>query len=155
MTPHLEHTLRADELIVRVDIPAGDYTPRSHYLKVRDRESYEFALVSAAVALHVDDGVIRAARVAAGGVGTVPWRLHRVEGGSRRPAQRSADLASWRCPRHRRRATAHAQWLQGGPAPPDGLPGAGARGRSPMNETTVGQPMPRVDGVFKVTGRAT
>jgi xanthine dehydrogenase YagS FAD-binding subunit len=78
-TPHLEHTLRADELIVRVDIPAGEYTPRSHYLKVRDRESYEFALVSAAVALHVDGGVIRAARVAAGGVGTVPWRLPRVE----------------------------------------------------------------------------
>jgi xanthine dehydrogenase YagS FAD-binding subunit len=78
-TPHLEHTLRADELIVRIDIPAGAYTPRSHYLKVRDRASYEFALVSAAVALHVDDGIIREARVAAGGVGTMPWRLHRVE----------------------------------------------------------------------------
>jgi xanthine dehydrogenase YagS FAD-binding subunit len=71
-TPHLEHTLRADELIVRIDIPAGEYTPRSHYLKVRDRESYEFALVSGAVALHVDDGIIRAARVAAGARGRCP-----------------------------------------------------------------------------------
>jgi xanthine dehydrogenase YagS FAD-binding subunit len=78
-TPHLGHTPRADELIVRIDVPAGDYTPRSHDLKVRDCASYAFALVPAAVALHVEDGVIRAARVAAGGVGTVPWRLHRVE----------------------------------------------------------------------------
>jgi xanthine dehydrogenase YagS FAD-binding subunit len=78
-TPHLEHTLRADEMIVRIDIPAGEYTSRSGYLKVRDRQSYEFALVSVAAALHVDDGVIRAARLAAGGVGTVPWRLRRVE----------------------------------------------------------------------------
>jgi xanthine dehydrogenase YagS FAD-binding subunit len=78
-TPHVEHTLHADELMVRVDVPAAAYTQRSHYLKVRDRASYEFALVSAAVALHVGRGIIRAARVAAGGVGTMPWRLHRVE----------------------------------------------------------------------------
>ncbi len=78
-TPHLEHTLGPDEMIVRVDVPAGEHTARSHYLKVRDRVSYEFALVSAAVALHVDGGVIRAARVAAGGVGTIPWRLSGAE----------------------------------------------------------------------------
>jgi xanthine dehydrogenase YagS FAD-binding subunit len=78
-TPHLEHTLRPGDLIVRVSVPAAAHTGRSHYLKVRDRASYEFALVSAAVALHVDNGVIRAARVAAGGVGTMPWRLHAVE----------------------------------------------------------------------------
>ena len=51
-TPHVEHTLR-------VDVPAAAHTQRSHYLKVRDRASYEFALVSAVVALHVDGGVIR------------------------------------------------------------------------------------------------
>ena len=78
-TPHLEHTLRADELILRIGVPAGAHTTRSDYLKVRDRASYEFALVSAAVALQVEGGVIRAARVAAGGVGTVPWRLRDVE----------------------------------------------------------------------------
>ncbi len=69
-TPHQEHTLSGDELIVSVEIPAGAYTSRSHYLKVRDRESYEFALVSVAAALHEEGGVIRAARLAAGGVGT-------------------------------------------------------------------------------------
>ena len=74
-TPHQEHTLSGDELIVSVEIPAGAYTSRSHYLKVRDRESYEFALVSVAAALHEEGGVIRAARLAAGGVGTVPWGL--------------------------------------------------------------------------------
>src|ERR1700736_1082314 len=78
-TPHLEHTLRPGELIVRVLVPTGAHTARSHYLKVRDRASYEFALVSAAVALHTEGGVIRAARVGAGGVGTMPWRLRNVE----------------------------------------------------------------------------
>jgi xanthine dehydrogenase YagS FAD-binding subunit len=78
-TPHQEHTLSADELIVSLEIPAGAYTSRSHYLKIRDRESYEFALVSAAVAIHVEGGVIVSARLAAGGVGTVPWRLHGSE----------------------------------------------------------------------------
>jgi len=92
-TPHLEHTLRADELILRIGVPAGPHTAHSHYLKVRDRASYEFALVSAAVALHVEGGVIRAARVAAGGVGTVPWRLRDVE--KALVGQRSGEPA-WR-----------------------------------------------------------
>jgi xanthine dehydrogenase YagS FAD-binding subunit len=48
---------------------------RSRYLKVRDRASFEFAVVSVAATLEVEDGVIRSARLAAGGVGTVPWRL--------------------------------------------------------------------------------
>jgi xanthine dehydrogenase YagS FAD-binding subunit len=78
-TPHVEHILRPDELIVDIRVPAGEHTIHSHYLKVRDRASYEFALVSAAVAMRVESGMIRAARVAAGGVGTVPWRLHDVE----------------------------------------------------------------------------
>lgn len=52
---------------------------RSLYLKVRDRESYEFALASAAVALALEDGVIREARLALGGVATKPWRAHRAE----------------------------------------------------------------------------
>jgi xanthine dehydrogenase YagS FAD-binding subunit len=78
-TPHMEHILHDGELIVRIDVPAAAYTSQSHYLKVRDRTSYEFALVSAAVALHVDHGLIRAARIAAGGVGPMPWRLPHVE----------------------------------------------------------------------------
>jgi xanthine dehydrogenase YagS FAD-binding subunit len=78
-TPDREQALRPDELITAVDVPAPPRTLRSGYLKVRDRQSYEFALTSAAVALHIEGGVIRAAKVAAGGVGTVPWKLSAVE----------------------------------------------------------------------------
>lgn len=78
-TPHLEHTLLPGELIVALRVPAGPYARRARYLKVRDRASYEFALVSAAAALEIEDGVIRQARLAVGGVGTRPWRLRDCE----------------------------------------------------------------------------
>ena len=78
-TPDQEHDLRPGELIVAIEVPAGAHTSRSGYLKVRDRQSYEFALTSAAVAMDIQGGLIRAARVAVGGVGTVPWRLPEVE----------------------------------------------------------------------------
>ena len=78
-TPHLEHTLRPGELIVEVRVPGGPHGRRARYLKVRDRASYEFALVSIAAALDVRDGVIRGVRIAAGGVGTRPWRLRACE----------------------------------------------------------------------------
>jgi xanthine dehydrogenase YagS FAD-binding subunit len=78
-TPHLEHTLLPGELIIDVRVPGGAHSRRARYLKVRDRASYEFALVSAAVALDVEGGVIRAARIAAGGVGTRPWRMRACE----------------------------------------------------------------------------
>ncbi|KAB2346980.1 FAD binding domain-containing protein [Actinomadura rudentiformis] len=78
-TPDREHDLRPGELITALEIPPHPQPLRSGYLKVRDRQSYEFALTSAAVVLHITGGVIRDARVAAGGVGTVPWRLTAVE----------------------------------------------------------------------------
>ncbi len=78
-TPHLEHTLEPGELIVDMRIPAGPDNGRARYLKVRDRASYEFALVSAAAILVIEGGVIREARLAAGGVGTRPWRLRACE----------------------------------------------------------------------------
>ncbi|QQM38107.1 FAD binding domain-containing protein [Streptomyces liliifuscus] len=78
-TPQREQALRQGELITTVEIPALPRPLKSGYLKVRDRQSYEFALTSAAVALHVRGGVIQEARVAAGGVGTVPWKLPAVE----------------------------------------------------------------------------
>lgn len=78
-TPHLEHTLRPAELIVAVEVPNGPHAARARYLKVRDWASYEFALVSVAAALEVRDGVVRDARIAAGGVGTKPWRLRASE----------------------------------------------------------------------------
>ncbi|MGI5429638.1 FAD binding domain-containing protein [Streptomyces sp. CA-179760] len=78
-TPHREQALKRGELITAVELPRLPRPLESGYLKVRDRQSYEFALTSAAVALHVSGGVIREAKVAAGGVGTVPWKLPAVE----------------------------------------------------------------------------
>ncbi|MEU9291395.1 xanthine dehydrogenase family protein subunit M [Streptomyces sp. NPDC048275] len=78
-TPSREQALNNGELITAVEIPAYPRPLKSGYLKVRDRQSYEFALTSAAVALHVRGGLIREAKVAAGGVGTVPWKLPAVE----------------------------------------------------------------------------
>jgi xanthine dehydrogenase YagS FAD-binding subunit len=78
-TPHLEHTLQAGELITEVRVPLGPHTTRARYLKVRDRASYEFALVAAAAALDIENGAIRDARLACGGVGTRPWRMREVE----------------------------------------------------------------------------
>jgi CO/xanthine dehydrogenase FAD-binding subunit len=78
-TPEREHVLTPDELIIAVEIPATFDATRSSYLKVRDRASYEFALVSAAVALELDGATIRSARLALGGVGTVPWRARVAE----------------------------------------------------------------------------
>ena len=78
-TPQLEHNLSEGELITEIIVPRLDWASNSTYVKVRDRQSYEFALCSAAVALDVRDGHIVDARVAVGGVGTMPWRLPAVE----------------------------------------------------------------------------
>ena len=78
-TPQLETVLTPGELILGVDLPGAAHATRSHYLKVRDRASYEFALSSAAVGLNVLGGVIVSARVALGGVGTKPWRSPEAE----------------------------------------------------------------------------
>ncbi|MBB1252381.1 xanthine dehydrogenase family protein subunit M [Streptomyces sp. OF3] len=78
-TPHLEHPLAHGELITALEIPALPMARRSRYLKVRDRESYEFALVSVAAAVDISDGVVRDTRIALGGVATRPWRAHRAE----------------------------------------------------------------------------
>jgi xanthine dehydrogenase YagS FAD-binding subunit len=78
-TPHIETVLEPGEVISAVTVPASLAAWRSHYLKVRDRASFEFALVSAAVALDMDGSRIRQARIALGGVGSKPWRVYRVE----------------------------------------------------------------------------
>jgi xanthine dehydrogenase YagS FAD-binding subunit len=78
-TPELEHPIAHGELIVAVEVPAAPVARRSLYLKVRDRESYEFALASVAAALRVEGGVITEARVALGGVATKPWRARVAE----------------------------------------------------------------------------
>ena len=78
-TPQIENVLRPGEVITAITVPASPLAQHSAYLKVRDRASFEFALVSAAVALDVQGGTIRDARVAMGGVGTKPWRAPHAE----------------------------------------------------------------------------
>lgn len=78
-TPSQDTNLAPDELITAVDLPAHPFAARSHYLKVRDRASYAFALVSAAVALQIEGGKIVAARIALGGVAHKPWRAFEAE----------------------------------------------------------------------------
>jgi CO/xanthine dehydrogenase FAD-binding subunit len=77
--PDIENVLRHGELITGIRIPLLPVGTRSGYLKVRDRASYEFALTSAAAALLIEDGTIVSARLALGGVGTMPWRAREAE----------------------------------------------------------------------------
>ena len=77
--PARETVLRHGELITAVELPNTPFFARSHYLKVRDRASFEFALASVAAALEVKEGKITAARLALGGVATKPWRAVEAE----------------------------------------------------------------------------
>jgi xanthine dehydrogenase YagS FAD-binding subunit len=98
--PDREHAIEPGELITGVTVPHTSWYRRSAYLKIRDRESYEFALCSAAVALDMDGPQIRDARIAAGGVGTKPWRLLEVaqaligKQASRETFERAAEIAT-------------------------------------------------------------
>ncbi len=78
-TPGIENMLGHGELITSIQVPLLCEGTRSGYLKVRDRASYEFALASAAVALETKDGTVRDARVALGGLATIPWRSRAAE----------------------------------------------------------------------------
>src|SRR5216683_3191192 len=78
-TPDREHPLEHGELITAIEVPATPVARQSVYLKFRDRESYEFALVSVAAATRIQAGVIAEVRLALGGVGTKPWRARRAE----------------------------------------------------------------------------
>ncbi len=78
-TPHIETELEPGELITGFVVPAAAYTRRSLYLKLRDRESYEFALASAAVALDMQGTTVRQVRIGIGGPVAVPWRARAAE----------------------------------------------------------------------------
>jgi len=78
-TPQLDHELRPGELILGIELPPSPFASHSWYLKVRDRHSYAFALVSVAVGLELEDGVIRSAALALGGVAHKPWRTTDAE----------------------------------------------------------------------------
>jgi xanthine dehydrogenase YagS FAD-binding subunit len=78
-TPERDNTLHSGDLIVAIDVPPRTEGRASHYLKVRDRESYEFALVSAAVAVATDRRRLGSVRLAMGGIAHKPWRLTAAE----------------------------------------------------------------------------
>jgi xanthine dehydrogenase YagS FAD-binding subunit len=77
--PAAETTLAHGEIVTAIIVPASAALRRSTYLKVRDRQSYAFALASAAVGLEVEGGMVRAARIALGGVASKPWRAEAAE----------------------------------------------------------------------------
>lgn len=95
-TPEKETVLQHGELIVAVDLPALPHARRSHYLKVRDRASYAFAMASVAAALDIQNGIIHSARIALGGVGTKPWRAYEAEKAlvSKQPNQATFQAAA-------------------------------------------------------------
>ncbi len=78
-TPHIDTNLRPGEIITAVDLPAKGFPEHNAYLKVRDRASYAFALVSVAAALEMDGHTIKEARLAMGGVAHKPWRDRQAE----------------------------------------------------------------------------
>lgn len=92
-TPHMDTNLHPGELITSIDLPPVPFARRSRYLKVRDRNSYAFALVSVAAAVDVDSGSIRQARIALGGVAHKPWRAEQAE---RFLIDKKADEATFR-----------------------------------------------------------
>ncbi len=98
-TPQLDNDLKPGELIVAVELPAPKFAKNSHYLKIRDRQSYAFALISVAAGLEISGGTIRSAGLALGGVAHKPWRSDTAEksliGATPSPAafSKAADLA--------------------------------------------------------------
>jgi xanthine dehydrogenase YagS FAD-binding subunit len=97
-TPHIDNNLRAGEIITAIELPAAGFAKNYSYLKIRDRLSYAFALVSVAAALDLEGGKIKEARLALGGVAHKPWRKQEAEAALRGGAadaaafNRAADL---------------------------------------------------------------
>src|SRR3954471_9463935 len=105
-TPNIDTNLAPNELITGVDLPPLAFATRSHYLKVRDRATYAFALVSVAAILDLDESKkIKTARVALGGVAHKPWRALRTE---QHLIGKSAEDATFRAAAEAELANAHA-----------------------------------------------
>ena len=170
-TPDVETTLRPGEMIAGFEVALAPWMRRSLYLKVRDRESYEFALASAAVALDLRDGKVADARIALGGVATVPWRAKDGRRGAARPGDRRRRLR--RRPREAAFALARAAATHNAFKVALGQAHAGARAcaqaaamqslteirtwQAPQHllpKHNMGEPVPRLDARLKVTGEA-
>lgn len=104
-TPHIDTNLEHGELIEAIELPKSSFAGNSYYLKVRDRASYAFALVSVAAALELNDGVINGARVVLGSVAHKPWRSREAE----------ATLVGNRASEQTFRAAAHAAFSDARP----------------------------------------
>jgi xanthine dehydrogenase YagS FAD-binding subunit len=90
--PHIETQLEPGELITGIDVPGSAAARHSHYLKIRDRATFEWSIASAAIALELDSfGIVRDVRIAVGGVATIPWRLPKAEAALK---EKKLDLAS-------------------------------------------------------------
>jgi xanthine dehydrogenase YagS FAD-binding subunit len=93
-TPHLETELRPDEIVTAIELPARGFAANHTYLKIRDRLSYAFALVSVAVGLELDGEIVTEARLALGGVAHKPWRDTAVEAALRGQTANEASFAN-------------------------------------------------------------
>lgn len=78
-TPYLDNNLRKGEIITGIELPGEGFSRNYSYLKLRDRNSYSFALVSVATGLDLENGIIKEARIALGGVSHKPWRVEEAE----------------------------------------------------------------------------
>ena len=153
-TPERDTNLQPGELILSIDLPPSPYAAHSHYLKVRDRASYDFALVSVAAALELDSRIIRGARIALGGVAHKPWRAESAE---RLLAGRNVSPDTFEAPlaRPSRAPIPTCRTASKSTGPALHSPRALHRRRSLMSKpVTIGDPLPRVDGRAKVTGTA-
>jgi xanthine dehydrogenase YagS FAD-binding subunit len=92
-TPHLDNNLQPNEIVTAIELPSRGFAANHSYLKIRDRLSYAFALVSVAAALEIDGGKIKEARLALGGVAHKPWRSIDAEAGLRGQAADEASFA--------------------------------------------------------------
>ena len=164
-TPQRDTNLHADEIVIAVELPAQGFAQNYTYLKIRDRLSYAFALVSVAAALELDGDTIKEARVALGGVAHKPWRDADAEASLRGQTADRAAFAQAADAAFARRQRLRAQRLQDRSGAPRHCacphPG-GARHaaiaiqqENPVNAMAyVGTPTSRIDGHAKVTGAA-
>ena len=165
-TPQLDTNLQPNEIITAIELPAQGFAANYSYLKIRDRLSYAFALVSVAAALELDGGRIKEARLALGGVAHKPWRNPEAEAALRGEAADRDRVREGGRRAAARRQGLRAQRLQDRPGAPRHRPHADAgRERHAANPVQqedpvsvmkpyIGTPTSRVDGRAKVTGAA-
>ena len=117
-TPHLDTNLHANEIVTAIELPAKGFAANYSYLKIRDRLSYAFALVSIAAALELDGDTIKDARLALGGVAHKPWRDTAAEAALRGKAANRTTFAQAADLVAARRQGLRAQHLQDRSRPP-------------------------------------